>query len=278
VEDPAKKDIRIPDMAQRLRRAFEETFVDALIPGILHNFANPLNGIMGRAQLLERRLNDSLGKIATACPTVMAEFGEPLKKIASDVQSICQETGRLYDLFQDVSGKFSLLGSDVSPAPIDLSRLLAAEMRFADGYLDFKHEIRKEMDLEDTLPEITGVAAYYSLCFWSLFRGAAGCMRASGKRNLRLSTSFDETHVIVRLRHGGRRLTDEERPSPASIPSGEGQGAVCGREDSPVRLSLSLLQRLGAEIDFLEDGEEQETIIRIPYGPMDEKNHPGQTL
>jgi len=272
------QDIQILDMAQRLSRAFEETFVDTLMPGILHNFANPLNSIMGRAQLLERRLGDTLGKIAATHPVVLAEYREPLDKIVADVQSLCRETDRFYDLFQDVSGKLSLLRCDVSPEPIDLSRLLAAEMRFADFYLDFKHEIRKEINLEDGLPEIEGVAAYYSLCFWSLFRSAMDRMRTTARKEFCLSTSHDKSRVIVRLRHGGRSLTDGERPSPPSIPSVDGGDAARDGEVPHVRLSLSLLQQMGAEIEFLEERDEQETVIRIPWGRRDEKSRPDRAV
>ncbi len=278
MKDHDMQDIQILDMAQRLSRAFQETFVDILMPGILHNFANPLNSIMGRAQLLERRLGDTLGKIAATHPVVLAEYREPLDKIVADVQSLCRETDRFYDLFQDVSGKLSLLRCDVSPEPIDLSRLLAAEMRFADFYLDFKHEIRKEINLEDGLPEIEGVAAYYSLCFWSLFRCAMDRMRTSGKKVFYVSTSSDNTSVIVRLRHGGRSLAHRGRFSPAATPSGDHGDAACGGEVPHVCLSLSLLQQMGAAIDFLEDGDEQETVIRIPRGRRDEKTRPDRAL
>ena len=39
-----------------LEKVFVATFLDELIPGIFHNLANPLNGIMGRSKLMQRRL------------------------------------------------------------------------------------------------------------------------------------------------------------------------------------------------------------------------------
>ena len=45
-----------------LEKEFLATFLKELMPGILHNFANPLNGIMGRSKLLQRRI-DAFSKI-----------------------------------------------------------------------------------------------------------------------------------------------------------------------------------------------------------------------
>ena len=46
-----------------LEKKFVETFLDELLPGIFHNFANPLNGIMGRSKLMQRRLDDFVKKL-----------------------------------------------------------------------------------------------------------------------------------------------------------------------------------------------------------------------
>jgi len=51
------------EIYQALEDDFSETFIRELMPGILHNFANPLNGIMGRARLLQKRMEDLLQKI-----------------------------------------------------------------------------------------------------------------------------------------------------------------------------------------------------------------------
>ena len=47
------------EIFQEMINEFETTFVQELVPGILHNFANPLNGIMGRSRLLQRKVEKS---------------------------------------------------------------------------------------------------------------------------------------------------------------------------------------------------------------------------
>lgn len=98
------------DRFRDLEQAFVATFQHELIPGILHNFANPLNGIMGRAQILKKRIEDNLKKIHDQYPHVASEFSDIHKKILSDITSITTESDRFYNMFHDVSGKFYTLG------------------------------------------------------------------------------------------------------------------------------------------------------------------------
>ncbi|MDD5170333.1 MAG: hypothetical protein PHN75_16075 [Syntrophales bacterium] len=256
---------RAEDLRQLLERTFEATFVGELIPGILHNFANPLNGIMGRAQILQRRLNDVLAKIDHQYPEMAAAFREPNKKLVSDVAAICQESDRFFNMFQDVSAKFYAIGS-IAPERIDLSRLIAAELRFADYYLDFKHEIKKEFALEESSPEIYGIYTSYSLCFWSLFRNAMERMKGSSEKSLYVSVNHDEAHIVVMLRHNGMPLTEAERKEMEQVISSDDMGLSARIPPvPPACLSLRLLSQMGAEIGFRDEGGVHEMAIRIPY-------------
>ena len=62
---------------------FELTF-EEVIPGILHNFSSPLNGILGRSELLEERVKD-LGLIINNTNKIDDEILEVYKKISDDV-------------------------------------------------------------------------------------------------------------------------------------------------------------------------------------------------
>lgn len=260
------KPTELKKLYERLEKDFEATFVTELIPGILHNFANPLNGIMGRAQILQRRLRDMVAKIGVQYPDAAAAFLEPHNKLASDIAAICQESDRFYYMFQDVSGKFYAIGS-ATPERINLSQLLAAELRFADYYLDFKHEVRKELDLEESLPEINGIASQYSLCFWSLFRNAMERMKGSPEKAIYISTTHNNIDVMVRLRYQGRPWTEEEKKVLDSALADEDHN-LPDNGDSLSRfcLSLSLLRQSGARIDCCDDEGWHDTLIRVSYG------------
>jgi hypothetical protein len=253
------------ELRDLLENVFESTFVDELIPGILHNFANPLNGIMGRAQILQRRLNETIAKMGVQYPEAANAFADMHKKLVTDVASICQESDRFYNMFQDVSGKLYAIGSDAVER-INLSRLVASELRFNDYYLDFKHEIMKELSLNESLPEINGIASYYSLCFWSLFRYAMVRMRTMTDKTLFVATSHDDTYVSVTIGYEGLSLTETESDVVDRILSGKDiDPADPAITASYYYLSLCLLKKMGSLISIRKDGAYQETVIKVAY-------------
>ena len=91
-----------------LNRVFESTFGE-LIPGILHDFASPLNGIIGRSELLGRRVEKTLERVAENGNTADGDILEDCKKIHDDAGLLAREANRLFDLFTRVGGKFRTL-------------------------------------------------------------------------------------------------------------------------------------------------------------------------
>jgi hypothetical protein len=80
------------DLYAYLEKKFVATFLDELIPGIFHNFANPLNGIMGRSKLMQRRLDDFVKKMELRYPNIENDMGVDYKKLISDIHSISNES------------------------------------------------------------------------------------------------------------------------------------------------------------------------------------------
>ena len=94
-----------------LEKTFIASFLDELLPGIFHNFANPLNGIMGRSTLMQRRLGDFVKKLEDRYPEVEREMGEDYRKLLSDINAINRESEKFYDLFRVATGKFYAIGA-----------------------------------------------------------------------------------------------------------------------------------------------------------------------
>jgi len=94
------------EIYRTLEKEFAATFIKELIPGILHNFANPLNSIMGRSKLLLRRFEESAKKMEEMHPEAAAEMKEDLQRIRTEIRAVNQESELFFDLFRDVTGKF----------------------------------------------------------------------------------------------------------------------------------------------------------------------------
>lgn len=193
------------DSYRELERGFLSTFLAELLPGVLHNFANPLNGIMGRSKLLQRRLADTIQKLDDIQPGFAKEFGEA--KVTRDVNSIAAEADRFFEIFRDLAGKISILASS-DPERINLSKLIDSEVRFADFYLDFKHDIKKNLLLDENLPVIMGKAADYSLCMSAFINSTRERLKNCSERELSISSTHDVRHVHIVMQDNGVAISE----------------------------------------------------------------------
>jgi len=197
-------------ICEQLKKNFSASVADELIPGILHNLANPLNGILGRSKLLQKRMTDHAHRIATRFSGAPQDLVEGSQKVLRDVDAIVSESDNLFHLFRSIAGKFSAVQSP-DDGPIHLSRLIEAEMRFADFYLDFKHDVTKHMRLENDLPELNGRVSDFSLLMTALIRYAMDAMKGKTDREFSISTTYETGHVLLCIRHSGDGLSEEKK-------------------------------------------------------------------
>jgi hypothetical protein len=193
------------EIYRTLEEEFAATFIKELIPGILHNFANPLNSIMGRSKLLLRRIEESAKKMEEMYPEAAAGMKEDLQRIRTEIRAVNQESELFFGLFRDVAGKFYALDTKRENG-INLSQLLAEEMRFFNFYLDFKHEIKKDVQLNNDVPSFKGNAADLSLAFWRLIRFAMSRALASNLKEFYIKTEHDNKYVSVFIKNSGGAL------------------------------------------------------------------------
>ncbi len=246
-----------------LREQFLATMYDELMPGILHNFANPLNGIMGRAKLLQRRLDDHVRKIRERYPDVAFGLKEDYEKLLKDVGSINQESDKFSDLFWDVARKFQGIAED-RPEKINLSQLLTAEMRFTDFYLSFKHEVKKNLTFKEDLPDVTGSLADYSLSFFALIRRAMMAMKNGSTQEFFISTDNDDQMVYVHLRDTGLPFSGESLCFVDKLAENAELPATSSLVDGFSHACL-LLKYHGAQIRLSREADFNELVVAIPY-------------
>jgi hypothetical protein len=186
-----------------------------------------------------------------------------LKKIIQDADSIVRESDRFFSMFRDLTEKFSAIAPREEER-INLSQLIAGEMRFADFYLDFKHEVDKTLSLEEQLPEVTGVYAIFSLCLSGLLRRAMRVMKASPKKEFSIATRHDEHSVVVEIGDTGEFNLSEVRQG--RQPNATLHNATPGADGADEELLdiIALLEDCGARVQRYREGEWNRMTIEIP--------------
>jgi len=253
------------EIYQALEDDFTSTFIRELLPGILHNFANPLNGIMGRSKLLQRRIDDTVKKISEKYPETAADLQEELKRIKNDIRSVNKESESFFDMFRDASGKFYALAAKGEDR-INISQLLTAEMRFADFYLEFKHEITKNIQLDSELPDLKGNTAELSLVFWRLIRFAMTRALTSERKEFFLATQHDQETIVVLINYSGEAIPDDDGKIVNNYLPDDNADLDQTKMEKGVLLALVILKKYSARVQFYQEKNGLNVIsITIPH-------------
>lgn len=242
------------EIYQALEDDFTSTFIRELMPGVLHNFANPLNGIMGRSKLLQRRIDDAVKKINEQYPEVAITLQDELQRIKNDIRSVNKESESFFEMFRDASGKFYSLAAQGNER-INLSQLLTAEMRFADFYLEFKHEVTKNIQLDKDIPEFKGNTAELSLVFWRLIRFAMTRALESTDKVFFLKTEHDDENIIVSMKYSGDAMPEDQKNIVIKYLQGGAPDMAAAKMDKGVQLAFMILKKSSARVQFFtKDG------------------------
>jgi len=248
------------DFFRELENDFESTFARELIPGILHNFANPLNGIMGRSKLLQRRVEENIKKTVEQFPEAGKRFVEDYGKITKDVELMISEADRLFEMFRSVSGKFYAVG-DTTAQKLNLSEMVENEMKFSDFYLDFKHQVKKQISLDPEVPEISAAPAALTLFLSTLIRYCMQAMKTSKVKEFSISTSRERGQATLRVEDTGSPLSPQLRESlmkGGDVPQGGAEGF------RKLFLAFSLLRKYQARIEVFSEGSKNLYVVQIP--------------
>lgn len=240
-----------------LKTEFESTFGE-LIPGIIHDFASPLNGIVGRCELLERRAHRTLELVAGGVHTAGNDLMESCQKIHNDASLLTKEADRLFDLFNKVSDKFRTL-KDTAVQGINLSELVEAEVRFLRFYPEIKHAVEHTLHLDREVPEIRGIRADYSMALSAIIRHAIDSMMESESKKLVITTGYDDSHVFIRVEDTGtprEAIREDEFPPCSPHTTNGNRGFFC---------AVSLLQEKGALFQVAHEAGVNVTSLRMPY-------------
>jgi len=251
------------NIGQSLEDDFTSTFIRELIPGVLHNFANPLNGIMGRSKLLQRRIDNTVKKINEKYPEAALALEEELQRIVNDVRSVNKESESFFEMFRDVSGKFYALAAKGNE-PINLSQLLAAEMRFANFYLEFKHGIKKSVHFDEEIQEFTGNVAELSLVFWRLIRFAMSKALASGLQVFCLETRQENDNVTVVIKYSGDVILPDQAEIISNYLQGDSRELVVVNVEKGILLALAILKKYSARVNVSAEGNLNAIAIALP--------------
>jgi two-component system NtrC family sensor kinase len=179
-------------LQQQLIRSEKLSAVGQLISGIAHELNNPLQAVVGYADVLNEDMKVRLASGARAQPLDAAE-------IANDVRIIIENSMRCQKIIENLL--MFVRQGDLEKRPVDLADVVRAARELLDYKLRKSARVDVEVDIPKNLPFLKGNLQQVQQIFLNLMNNACDAMTMSDKPGpKRLSIS------VKAMRAGGLRI------------------------------------------------------------------------
>ncbi|MBU0509331.1 hypothetical protein KKH27_10890 [bacterium] len=191
-EDVQGQDLQMVDLA----------FLGSLIPGIVHNLATPMSGVLGATQLLENRiasLVESVRSIQDLDDDRRTELLNLSDRNRASVDILARNARHLADILQVVVQRLTR-SSAATKGSYCLNELLQNELHFLEANLTFKHKVKKQVSLAPNLPaakcvyaHVVGVIDEFVTCVLGIHDSNQGPLE------MEFATESADSHVCLNL-------------------------------------------------------------------------------
>ncbi len=194
--------VRMTDSTRNDLQALDLAFLGSLLPGIIHNWATPLSGVIGATQLLERRVSiiqDLLSHYETLTAAERDELHRQLDRNRTNVDILSRNAQHLADLLQVLVQRITR-GNGSARDAFPLHELVQSELRFLDANLQFKHKAKKCITLNPVTPASPFSYGYVAAVIDELVTSAIGAHDfAKGQIEMDFSTGAEHNVADIRL-------------------------------------------------------------------------------
>jgi|GEM_PF-886155 len=200
------------EMEIELMEQHKLSSIGTMIQGIAHNMNSPLTGILGRIQLLERRLKKQKERLTSLSRELylkeIDEILEEYEKALLDITSTNENVDKLAGMIKNMMYK-SRQEQTEELQLININELLREELAFLEANMFFKHDVTKEYNLNESIPFIKAVYSDFSQSIMNIITNALDAMYYSEKKKLTVTTRFVRNHIDLDIHDTGIGIKEE---------------------------------------------------------------------
>lgn len=239
------------DNDQRMNLAF----IGTCVKGVAHNINTPLSAIMGRAEMLQMRLN----KIKAAGRATVSV--EDIEKCIKDTTLIIENSTKVSDIVKNAMKK-SISAESLKPQPIRIDTLMKDELAFLQADMFYKHSVEKVVNIQELVPPIQGVYVHFSNSFLEIIDNSLHALQDAAVKKLTVTVNSDtqSIHIVFHDTGCGIDAGAKERIC-ALLCSG---APIDGAETGLLRVAR-FLRPYGAEFSITSIPGDTTFSVRLPF-------------
>lgn len=194
-------EVKLEGRTKELIKSERQAAFSLMIQGIIHNLRNPLSGIYGNANYLEKMVN----KVTMQEDINREDLVVFLNKVS---KRLLKFADKLDAMINSMMVKSRSDKTD-SIEKIDLKAILESEYEFMNADRKFKHDIRKKLELPEQPLNVSVVPSEMSQIIYNLLTNSIHATWETDAPEITLSAGEDEFFIWFSIKDNGPGIPQE---------------------------------------------------------------------
>lgn len=184
---------KVEQRTQQLLKVRSQAEIGKYAAQIVHNLKNPLHALGASLELFGLMFNEGQGDVNELRRVIGLAHKSlhDLKQIVSGILNHAREEGQYY------------------LEKVDVNKVIRQELSFFDLDPFFRRKIKKQVQLDETIPAILGSSTQIKQIIDNLVRNAVDAMARSAVMQLNVKTESDESAVYIEVSDTGEGIKAE---------------------------------------------------------------------
>jgi CheY-like chemotaxis protein len=155
---------------------------------------------------------------------------------------------------------------------VNLNELIKVEMNFLNANMFFKYQVDLHLDLDESLPQVSGVYSHFSQAFMNIVQNALDAMYETTEKKLDIRTRHDEQAVFIDIVDTGCGIPESVRDKVFNLFFTTKPAAMERKGNEPFGTGLGLssahyfIRQYGGDIGIQSEAGQGTTVtVRIPH-------------
>jgi DNA-binding response OmpR family regulator len=187
----------VENRTRELVKKERQALVGQMVQGFIHNLQSPITAVCGRTELAlmaAGKLSENQGN-----PNI---WRKQVEQIIRQLDYSLDAADKVDLLIDNLLAKGRDEAEDARQE-LNLNDLIVKELEFLDADMELKHEVKKNFNLDPSLPSLFGIYSDFSQVIYNMITNASDAMKNSSKKELAISTRHDNANIYIEFQDTG---------------------------------------------------------------------------